>query len=202
MTLIIFISAIILLSLLGYIIYFLVKRKKRGDSKKNIKIKINKKEKKKSFDEVKGSYCDVVEKFMFNKEVKIMNLINKILPSDYVLFPKIGADKILEPVGNPNLYNSIKGKYLDFVIFDAKNMKPKVVIDTYDGSLDNEQLDLQAPEVFQAISSAELPIVEIKVKFEYLEEEIKNPIFEALGLIKKEEAINEQSNNDTSNNNV
>ena len=139
---------------------------------------------------------------MFNKEVKIMNLINKILPSDYVLFPKIGADKILEPVGNHNLYNSIKGKYLDFVIFDAKNMKPKVVIDTYDGSLDNEQLDLQAPEVFQAISSAELPIVEIKVKFEYLEEEIKNPIFEALGLIKKEEEINEQSTNDTSNNKV
>lgn len=128
----------------------------------------------------KGAYCDTVDKFLYRKEIKIFILINRILPKGYIVFPKIGLDTILEPIGDHALYDSVKGKYVDFVIFKQDTMKPVAVVDIFDGSIDDEQLDVNCPEVVEALNSAELPIVSFKVKPDYAEDEIKTPIYNAL----------------------
>ena len=130
----------------------------------------------------KGAYCDTVEKFLYRKEIKIFILINRILPKGYIIFPKIGLDTILEPIGDHSLFDSIKGKHVDFVIFKQETMKPLAVVDIYDGTIDDEQLDANCPEIVEALKSAELPIVSFKVKSDYAESEIKNPIYNALQL--------------------
>ena len=105
-----------------------------------------------------------------------------MLPKGYVAFPKVGIDTILEPVGRKDLFNKIADKYLDIVIFDEYTMKPKVAIDIFDGSIGDEQLDVNSPDVIKALQIAELPLISIKVKTDYTQDEIKNPIYEALGL--------------------
>ena len=61
-------------------------------------------------------------------------------------------------------------------------MKPKAVVDIFDGSIGDEQLDTFSPVVVDALKSAELPIISIKVKTDYDPSEIEKQIFEALGL--------------------
>ena len=96
------------------------------------------------------------------------------------MFPKVGVDTILEPVGSHVLYDSIRDRYVDLVIFDLETMKPRLVIDIFDGSIGDEQLETEAPEVIEALKSAELPIVPIKVKTSYTPEELKEPIMAIL----------------------
>lgn len=132
-----------------------------------------------------GSYVDASKKFLFRKELKFIAHVSRILPPEYVVFPKVGLDLILEPVGNKDLYNSVANKYVDMIIFEEATMKPVLAIDTYDGTIGNEQLDLKCPNVVKALEAAELPLLEFKIKNDYTEAEIKQPVFEALGLNKE-----------------
>lgn len=187
MNAIVILSVIVLIFALGGFAYAIIKHKNKNIKKnKSInKIKIKSKSEKTLKNkngklETKGSYCDVVDKYLFRKEVKLFVLINKILPPGYIAFPKVGVDKILEPIGSHALFNSIKGEYVDLVIFEQETMKPRIVIDIYDGSIGDEQLDVETPQVIEALKSAELPIVSVKVKSDYDIEEIKTPIFKIL----------------------
>lgn len=160
------------------------KNKPKKEKKVKVKVKKDKKVKKnkkpeKSFNDI-GSYVDINTKYLFRKELKLLILINKILPKGFIVFPKVGVDLILTPVGNKSLYESIHGEYLDLVIFEEDTMKPRIAIDLYDGSIGDEQLDIHHPNVLKALDSAELPIISFKVKTEYTEEEIKEPIFKIL----------------------
>ncbi len=102
------------------------------------------------------------------------------MPKGYIVFPKVGLDLILAPVGNKSLYESIQGKYVDLVIFEEDTMKPRIAVDLYDGSIGDEQLDIENPDIIKALQVAELPMISFKVKPEYTEEEIKDPIFKIL----------------------
>ncbi len=187
-------SAIILIAIIIFSAYKFAKYKKKKPKDKIQKTKKPKKVVKQKIKQdklqLKGSYCDTVDKFLYRKEVKLLIVISKILPKEYVVFPKIGIDTILEPVGSHALFDAVKGKYLDFVIFEQETMKPKLVIDVFDGSIGDEQLDQESPEVFEALKSAELPVVTIKVKTDYDLEEIKNQIWSGLGIA---EALNENA---------
>lgn len=132
--------------------------------------------------DTKGSYCDTIDKFLYRKEIKVYVLINKVLPKGYIAFPKISLKSILEPVGSHALFDAVKSKVVDIVIFDRETMKPKAVVDIFDGSIGDEQLDTFSPIVVEALKSAELPVVSIKVKTDYDASEIEKQIFEALGL--------------------
>ena len=190
MNIIIALSVIALLFFLCGFAYAIIKFKQKKSKTTNNrpkKIKLKTKEKKNSISknkngklETKGSYCDTVDKFLYRKEIKLFILINKALPKGYIAFPRIGVDTILEPVGSRALYDSIKGQYVDLVIFEQETMKPKIVVDVYDGSIGDEQLDIESPQVIEALKSAELPVVYFKVKSDYTVDEIKEPILKIL----------------------
>lgn len=132
--------------------------------------------------DTKGSYCDTVDKFLYRKEIKVYVLINKVLPKGFIAFPKISLKSILEPVGSRVLYDSVKSKVVDIVVFERETMKPRAVIDIFDGSIGDEQLDTFSPAVAEALKSAELPIVSVKVKTDYDQKELESQILDALGL--------------------
>ena len=180
-------SVVAFLIIVFAIYLFVKKRKKTGKNKKEKqkKVKEKKPRTKKKKSEVQelnkqGSYCDTVDKFLYRKEIKVFILINKILPKGYICFPKIGLDTILTPIGSHDLFDSVKGKYVDFVVFKQETMKPVAVVDIFDGSIDDEQIDVDCPEVTLALKSAELPTVSFRVKPDYSIDEIKTPLFEAL----------------------
>lgn len=169
----------------------------RKNKVKKIKDKIKKEKKeKKSFTfgfkkinknkngklETKGSYCDTVDKFLYRKEIKVYVLINKILPKGFIAFPKIALKSILEPVGSHALFDTVKSKVVDIVIFERETMKPRAVVDIFDGSIGDEQLDTFSPNVVEALKSAELPIVSVKVKTDYDQKELESQLLSALGL--------------------
>lgn len=195
----IIIAAVVLFLLLCYGVYkYLKKRKiKPKTEKKEKKIKPKKVKKVKNLKnenvtQLKGAYVDVVDKFLYRKELKVLVLVSKILPKGYVAFPKVGVDTILEPVGRHDLFNLVSHKYLDIVIFDEITMKPKVVIDIFDGSIGDEQLDVSCPYVVKALEMAELPLIQIKVKTDYSSEEFKDPIYKALGIETSKEEENKK----------
>lgn len=179
------------ITLIGIIIFsaykFVQYKKKKGKNKvqkikKEKPIKEKAKRNKHGKLELKGSYCDTVDKFLYRKEVKMLIAISKVLPKEYVVFPKIGIDTVLEPIGSHALFDSVKGKYLDFVVFHQETMKPKLAIDIFDGSIGDEQLDQQSPQVHEALKSAELPVVIIRVKTDYDFEELRKQIWTGLGI--------------------
>ncbi len=187
--------------LIVYVVTFIMKeRKKKNKDAKPAKIKKEKHKKVKKIKteqepeklDTKGSYVDVVDKFLYRKEMKILILVNRALPKGYLVFPRIGLDTILEPVGSKTLYNSVCGKYVDMVIFEQETMKPKVAIDIYDDTIGDEQLDVQSPEATEALKSANLPLISFRVKADYTPKEIQEPIMKALGLQLPEEELQEK----------
>lgn len=195
-------SLLILLIILGVlfllVIYYLIAKIKKSGKNKTQKPKRIKKEKIKKIkkveskeDRIEGS-VDIGDKFLFRKEIKVLALINRVLPKGYVAFPKVGVGLILSPVGNRSLFEAVRDKYIDLVIFEEGSMKPKVAIDLFDGTIGDEQLDIESPEVLRALELAELPVLGIKVKTSYSEEEIRNPIFEILGIKDVETQIEEE----------
>ena len=184
-------AAVIVFLIIAYFVYRYLKKKKakkgtdqKEGSLKRIKTKPKKikKVKNKNVLSLKSSGVNKVDKFLYRKELKVLVLISKILPKGYIAFPKIGVDTVLEPVGGEDLFNLVKNKYLDIVIFDEVTMQPKVAIDVYDGSFGDEQLDIVSPYLINALSLADLPLVSIKVKTSYTQEELQKPIYEALGI--------------------
>ena len=186
---------IVALSVIGVLIAMFIfaralviwRRKRAGkEVKRPRKIRLKRKKEEKQLRnqngklDTKGSYCDVVDKYLYRKELKLFVLISKILPKGYIVFPKVGVDTILEPVGSHTLYNSIRDRYVDLVIFNLETMKPRVVIDIFDGSIGDEQLETETPEVIEALKSAELPLISIKVQTSYDQEELKDQIMAIL----------------------
>lgn len=145
--------------------------------------KKNKKDKNSSM-EIDGPInVAVVDKFMYRKEVEFYYFLCSILPKDKIAFPKVGVDNILFPTVNKIAYNSLMSKYVDFVVFDEKSMKPLLVIDVYDDSYNDEILDEQEPFVKKVLKEVELPIISVKIRGNYDTEEVKNKI---LGIINPE----------------
>lgn len=169
-----------------------IKPKKRIKKEKQPKIKKVKTVINQNAVDTQGSYVNLVDKFLFRKEVKLLVLISKILPKGYVIFPKISLGSILEPVGRKNLFISVQNKILDFIVFEEISMKPVLAIDVYDGSIGDEQINEADEIVVEALKSANLPLVSFKVKTDYTEEEIKTPIYNALGINENKEVKEEE----------
>lgn len=192
---------IIILSLIliwaGFIVFTKIKRmpkiKREKPAKKEKEVKVKKvKSKNEEFFDLKGASVDTVDKFLYRKEIKLLVLINKILPKGFIVFPKIGIDLVLAPVGNKSLYDTIRGKYLDLVVFEEITMKPRLAIDLHDGTIGDEQLEIDSPEVINALKIAELPLISFKIKTDYELDEIKIPILKGLGLENKININNEE----------
>lgn len=98
------------------------------------------------------------DKYMNDSEFYFYTFVKDHLDKQYFILPKVGVDNLVEPINNNlNQYNSVKSKYLDFVIFDSSNQKPLFVIDLVEHGVGS------ANPYFDKDASKALEMVNIKV---------------------------------------
>lgn len=105
----------------------------------------------------------VKEKYMDIREVVFYEYLQRALPEGCVAFPRVGVDTIVQPKGSKNFYNAIMSKYVDYVVFIKKNMKPVLYVDLYDDSLSEQILKEEDKNVENALKVVKLPKLAIKV---------------------------------------
>lgn len=172
--------AVILMAIyLGYKLY-------KKTVKSNLKIKKVKVKKQKIKAEldlgVKDVNLAIIDKFMFRRDVIFWKYLNMILPKTRIACPKVCFAAILTPTGDKNTYNYLLDKFADFVIFDEQTMRPVLVIDLYDKTyIDDRLIDIH-PLVHEVLKQIKLPLLEVHMSNDFDREQVKNKIFEALGI--------------------
>ena len=166
MVLLYILLAIAILGLFGYIL-----------KRKIFKASLNRKPRKNdSIKYIKEGNVEINIEYLKKEEIKFLEFINKIITKEYIVYPKVGVENIIKPVGNRILYNSILGTYVDYCMFEKSTMKPILVLDIYDNSFGDEPLTLMSENVTDILKKVNLPILSIQVKDKYNEEEIKQKI--------------------------
>lgn len=102
--------------------------------------------------------------YMDYREVVFYEYLLRSLPEGCVAFPKVGVNTIVEPKGSKNFYNAIMSKYVDYVVFMKKNMKPLLYIDLYEDSLSEQIIKEEDKNVVNALKAVKLPKLAIKVQ--------------------------------------
>ena len=72
---------------------------------------------------------ELKKEYVSGEEMKLVEYIHKALPKEFIAFPRVGVDQIVNPTKNRVAYNSIMSKYLDICVFYRKTMEPVLVID-------------------------------------------------------------------------
>lgn len=103
------------------------------------------------------------KQYMDYREVIFYEYLQRALPDGCVAFPRVGVDNIVEPKGSKNFYNAIMSKYVDYVVFMKKTMKPILYIDLYEDSLSEQILKEEDKNVEGALKAVKLPKLSIKV---------------------------------------
>ena len=106
---------------------------------------------------------NIHNQYMDYREVVFYEYLQRALPDGCVAFPKVGVDNIVQPKGSKNFYNAIMSKYVDYVVFMKKNMKPILYIDLYEDSLSEQILKEEDKNVEGALKAVKLPKLAVKV---------------------------------------
>ncbi len=174
----------ILLGLIGIgLVYYIIRfigdrlRKKEDDFKTP---KINKqKTYEKNFNE--GRKIFLTQKYMFRKELKVLKILYEILPKNYIPFPKVGIENLLEPTSSRFVLDEVRGKFVDFVIFEETTMKPILALDTFDNSFEDESLSEKEPALINVFEEIKLPFITLVVRNNDVDKEkLKQIIYGAL----------------------
>lgn len=164
-----FLVVLISLAAFAVIVVFIVKLTGKYKSKRLTKREIE-----------TNSFVDIIPKFLMQKEYKVLKIIKSALPTGYVVFPKIGVDTILEPLGKNSFFLEVKDKYIDAVIFDENTMQPVIAVDIFDNTPGDFPIEGEEPLVVEALQMVSIPLVSILVKPDYTDEDIKAPIYKVL----------------------
>ena len=95
--------------------------------------------------------------FMDSKETYYYDLLNRHLPSKFLIIPKVGVDNLLTSIGNKSQYDAISSKYVDFIIFEKTTMLPVVAIDLVEEKM-SSNLTYFDKDVSNALKMVKIPI--------------------------------------------
>ncbi len=118
--------------------------------------------------------------FMKTTEMTFLNNLSKILPSEFVAFPHVGVDNIVQPKGNKVLYNTILSQYLDVCVFLRKTMEPVLAIDLYEPSPVEQQMKQLHPNVVKALSTVKIPLLSYQLSEEYDLTELRTKVIDSM----------------------
>ncbi len=105
----------------------------------------------------------IKERYMDIREVIFYEYLQRALPDGCVAFPRVGVDNVVQPKGSKNFYNAIMSKYVDYVVFIKKTMKPILYVDLYEDSLSEQILKEEDKNVENALKAIKLPKLTVKV---------------------------------------
>jgi very-short-patch-repair endonuclease len=114
-------------------------------------------------------------------ELKFHELLKGIIGDNYYIFPKVRICDIIEPrnKGKYADFNRIKSKHVDFLICTKDPITSKIIVELDDRSHNaptRQERDSFVDEIF---ANSGIPIVHIKVQYEYNKEEVTSRILEA-----------------------
>lgn len=118
--------------------------------------------------------------FLNGMENNFLYNFQKVLPDEYVVYPKINMKSLINPYNNINFYNAVSNRVLDFVVFLRKNMQPVVVIDIHDRTGVQKSIEEDDKNLFMALKNVNLPIVEFEVRQDYVPAELLSRFLDAL----------------------
>lgn len=101
--------------------------------------------------------------FMWPKEVEFFEIFQSVLPSDYMMIPKVSVDKIVKPHGSLILYNAVKNKFVDYVIIKKSKMEPVIVIDCFYPAITDSNIKELDKAVKVALKSVDIPILRCEI---------------------------------------
>ncbi len=181
MAIVIIILVCLILMFLGWLFKF-IKNKKKTSIPKIKKVKEKKVKQKKQETTIKNVHLTVQDTFMVRKELLFWKYLNSILPRRFVAVPKVALNTLVVPDGDKTIFNLVADKSLDFVIFSEQNMHPVLVIDIFDKSFNDENLEEQDPFLVEILSKLNLKVLHILVANDFDREEAKKAIFKALNI--------------------
>lgn len=184
------------LLLLGafYTYKFIKKEKSKPHKPKKEKVRKSKIAPKEAV--VKNVHLRVKSPYMLRKEVLFWKYLNLILPKQYVVVPKVSLVDLFIPDGDKSIFRLIADKTLDYVIFHEANMTVALVLDIYDKSYGDEQLDEQDPFLLDILAKLNIKVTSIFVSNDFDRESCKKQIYSALGLYVEAEAKEKEKKGD------
>ncbi len=156
---------------LGVAIWVYLSLKKRTKENKDIALK------------GKGSKLEVKLKSQYatEQEMKILEYIHKAIPKDFIAFPRVGVNQIVEPTKNLIAYNSILTKYVDICVFYRKTMEPVLIIDLlWDNNEVKQQFKVMDDSVVNVLKAVKLNVMPLKVEPAYDIAELRKKILSIL----------------------
>ena len=105
--------------------------------------------------------------FLTKTEVKFLTEFQRVLPSEYIVYPKVPMSMIIIPNNNMQFYNVVKDRIVDFVVFLKTNMQPIMVLDITDSTGELKTIESDEKMIFSALENVNLPIVVYEIKQDY-----------------------------------
>lgn len=118
--------------------------------------------------------------FMKPNEMIFLKDLYKILPAEFIAFPHVGVDNIVEPKDNKVLYNTILSQYLDVCVFLKKTMEPVLAIDLYEASPIEQQMKQLHPNVIKALATVKVPLLQYQLSEEYDIQDLRTRVIDAM----------------------
>lgn len=118
--------------------------------------------------------------FMKQNEMTFLKNLYKILPAEFIAFPRVGVDNVVQPKGDKVLYNTILSQYLDVCVFLKKTMEPVLAIDLYEASPIEQQMKQLHPNVVKALATVKLPLLTYQLSEEYDLAELRTKVIDAM----------------------
>ena len=119
--------------------------------------------------------------FMWPKEVEFYEMFKSVLPSKYIIIPKVCVSKIVKPHGSLVLFNAIKDKFVDFLVLKKDKMEPVVVIDCFYPAITDKTIKEMDTAVAVALKSVNVPVLKYEIlDTDYDKEQVLKTFLDAL----------------------
>jgi hypothetical protein len=107
------------------------------------------------------------DQYMRVEMFKFYMAFSDALPAEFVIFPKIRVDRVLEPAGNFDAYKKIASKYIDFIIFKVDGLKPVCAIDLINPLVSTIDVVKQDEVVTKALEKVNVSVLTYTIEKEY-----------------------------------
>ena len=128
----------------------------------------------------KQVYVELKKRYLKPEEVSFLKSLSKVLPAEFVAYPKVGVDNLVQPKNDKVLYNTILSQYIDVCVFLRTTMEPVLAIDLFSPSPVEQQMKKLYPNVIKAMQTVKIPLIQFQIAEEYNLIELRTRVIDAM----------------------
>ena len=122
----------------------------------------------------------LVQSYFSPAEMHFLECIYRALPKEFIAFPYVSLEKILQPLETKVDFNIASSKIIDVCIFLQSTMEPVLAIDLFSPSPLNNSLKKIDQDVITLLKKVGLPFIQIRLEDEYNIKILKNDLLNAM----------------------